>query len=136
VTSKVSSAEPISSAVNDQIAPDDGMWGGDVGHYFGVGQSALHREAARRMHHGIQTYGLDPTAISDILDQYSGKDFAFCSSRGDQATLGIDSDYGISMTSPCWVFRQVERMQDMRLVSYTESGWDNHQDVVSLVRDR
>src|SRR2546423_2484827 len=42
MTSKFSSAGPASPAVNTQIAPDDGMWDGDMNHYFGVGQSALH----------------------------------------------------------------------------------------------
>lgn len=238
--------------MNEQIAPDDGMWGGNEAHYFGVGQSALHcirvamqaagidrftnildlpcghgrvlrhlhdafpgarltacdlnipgtlfcaatfgaepvpgnespgeialrgnydliwvgsllthlnekacidfldlfranlapngllvftlhgREAERRMRQGVSTYGLDPAGLADLLDQYSDKDFAFRSNRGDQAALGIDSDYGISMTTPCWVFDQVRRMRDLKLVSYTERGWDDHQDVISLVRE-
>ena len=94
------------------------------------------REAERRMRLGISTYGHDPDGLADILKQYSEHDFAFRSNRGDQNALGISSDYGISMTSPCWVFKQVRRLRDMRLISYTEHGWDDHQDVVSLVRDR
>ena len=92
------------------------------------------REAERRMRQGVSGYGLDPEGLSDVLKQYSEQEFAFRSNRGDQNALGIDSDYGISMTTPCWVFRQLCRLQDLRLVSYTEHGWDDHQDVVSLVR--
>jgi SAM-dependent methyltransferase len=92
------------------------------------------REVARRMRRGISVYGLEPAGLADVLDQYSRKDFAFRSNHKDQAIMGIDSGYGISMTTPCWVFQQARRLPDMRLVSYTEHGWDGHQDVVSLVR--
>lgn len=93
------------------------------------------REAERRMRQGVSTYGLEPEGMSDVLKQYAARDFAFRSNRGDQNALGISSDYGISMTSPCWVFQQARRLEDMRLVSYTERGWDDHQDVVSFLRD-
>jgi SAM-dependent methyltransferase len=247
-----SSTDPASFPLNDQIAPDDGMWDGNPSHYFGVGQSALHcikvsmlaagietftnildlpcghgrvlrhlqhafpraqltacdinmaatefcartfgatpvqghessgkialqgnydliwvgslfthlnakacmdfldvflanlcpngllvctihgRKVADRMRRGVSTYGLDPSAIPRILKQYEEKDFAFCANHLDQTITGISSDYGISLTSPCWVFSQVARMQDMRLLTYTEKGWDNHQDVVSFLRE-
>ena len=251
--SRVSSADPASQLVNDQIAPDDGMWDGNPSHYFGVGQSALHcikvsmlaagietftnildlpcghgrvlrhvqhafpraqltacdinmsatefcartfgatpvqghespgkialqgnydliwvgslvthlnakvcmdfldifranlsrngllvctihgRKVADRLRNGVSAYGLDPNAIPDILEQYSQKDFAFCSYPLNHPKVpGISADYGISLTSPCWVFSQVARMPDMRLLTYTEKGWDNHHDVVSFLRE-
>jgi SAM-dependent methyltransferase len=252
MTLPVSSADSAAQPMNDQIAPDDGMWDGNASHYFGVGESALRcikvammaagietftnildlpcghgralrhlqhafpgakltacdinlsgtefcartfgakpveghefpgeialegnydliwvgsllthlsektcmdfldvfrgnlcrngllvctihgRKVADRLRQGISSYGLDPAAISGILEQYSQKDFAFCSNRLDQQILGITSEYGISITSPCWIFSQVARLQDVRLLSYTENGWDNHHDVVSMIRE-
>jgi SAM-dependent methyltransferase len=252
VTSRVSSADPASQPVIDRIAPDDGMWGGNPSHYFGVGQSALHcikvsmlaagietftnildlpcghgrvlrhlqhafpgaqltacdinmpatefcartfgatpvqghespgkialqgnydliwvgsllthldekactdfldvfraklrpkgllvltlhgREVARRMRGGVQTYGLDSSAIDAVLKQYVEKNFAFQAYHPDQTAPGIEESYGISLASPCWVFSQVARMRDVRLLTYTENGWDNHHDVVSFLRE-
>jgi SAM-dependent methyltransferase len=56
VTSRVSSADPASQPVNDQIAPDDGMWEGNASHYFGVGQSALHCIKVSMLAGGIETF--------------------------------------------------------------------------------
>ena len=93
------------------------------------------RKVADRMRSGVDTYGLDPNAIPEILTQYAEKEFAFCSYPLDQKIPGISSDYGISITSPCWVFSKVARMPDMRLLTYTETAWDNHHDVVSFLRE-
>ena len=54
--SRVSSADPASQLVNDQIAPDDGMWDGNPSHYFGVGQSALHCIKVSMLAAGIETF--------------------------------------------------------------------------------
>ena len=54
--SRVSSADPASQPVNDQIAPDDGMWDGNPSHYFGVGQSALHCIKVSMLAAGIESF--------------------------------------------------------------------------------
>ena len=44
-------------------------------------------------------------------------------------------NYGISFTAPSWVAKQFLQLPDFRLLTYTEMGWDNHQDVVSCIRE-
>jgi SAM-dependent methyltransferase len=44
-------------------------------------------------------------------------------------------DYGISFVAPSWVAQQLFQLPDFRLLTYTEMGWDNHQDVVSCIRE-
>ena len=45
--------------------------------------------------------------------------------------LGLKS-YGLSISLPSWVLGIVERMDAVRVIDYTERGWDNHQDVLIL----
>ena len=45
------------------------------------------------------------------------------------------NNYGISFTAPSWVAKQFLQLPDLRLLTYTEMGWDNHQDVVSCIRE-
>jgi SAM-dependent methyltransferase len=46
-----------------------------------------------------------------------------------------DSDsYGLSVASPAWVCRQLERLPELKLVTYVEHGWDKTQDVVACGR--
>jgi hypothetical protein len=43
-------------------------------------------------------------------------------------------DYGISLSSPAWVYGELERCSSLKLVMYTEQGWDGFQDAVACVR--
>lgn len=43
--------------------------------------------------------------------------------------------YGISLSSAAWVFKQVERLDGMRLALFSERAWDKNQDVFACVRD-
>jgi hypothetical protein len=38
--------------------------------------------------------------------------------------------WGISVSLPQWVTPIVEDIDDIRLLDYTERGWDSHQDVL------
>ena len=40
--------------------------------------------------------------------------------------------YGVSVSLPHWVMGTVDTMEDVRVLDYTERGWDNHQDVLIL----
>jgi SAM-dependent methyltransferase len=93
------------------------------------------RAAADRMRRGVSTYGLNTDAIAQVLEQYAGRDFGYASYL-DDTLPGISGNYGISLASPAWVFKEVARLPETRMLNYTESGWDNHQDVVGLFRER
>jgi hypothetical protein len=59
----------------------------------------------------------------------------------DQAGFGFevfrrspDVRYGISLSSPAWVCRELERYPALSLVAYIESAWDRRLDVVGLTQ--
>ncbi len=39
------------------------------------------------------------------------------------------TDYGISLTRPTWITREIEALPTLNLLLVHEAGWDNHQDV-------
>lgn len=41
-------------------------------------------------------------------------------------------DYGVSMTSPNWYWREIRSRDDVRLVMYSERAWDYHHDIVAI----
>ena len=42
--------------------------------------------------------------------------------------------YGLSLSKPSWVLTLVENSPEVRIVSYQESAWANHQDVLVIQR--
>lgn len=43
--------------------------------------------------------------------------------------------YGNSLSSAAWVFGQVERLDEIRLVLFSERAWDRNQDIFACVRE-
>lgn len=48
--------------------------------------------------------------------------------------LDDGTGYGIALSRPSWVARQIEAFPGFRILYYLERGWDNHQDAVALVK--
>ena len=48
---------------------------------------------------------------------------------------GSLSDYGVSLSHPAWVIRLLTVLGGLRLVSVSEKGWANFQDVFAFARD-
>jgi SAM-dependent methyltransferase len=90
------------------------------------------RMVADRMRAKVSDYGLGEAGVSRILPPHTAEGFSYVSYP--VTTPNVGDDYGISLASPCWVYKQLEALEEMRLVNYTEKGWDNHQDVVAFVR--
>jgi SAM-dependent methyltransferase len=42
-------------------------------------------------------------------------------------------EYGVSLSSPAWVCRQLEQLPRLRLAGFAEAAWDSHQDVIACV---
>jgi hypothetical protein len=76
---------------------------------------------------GICTYDLDSTQLSILLDGWERNGFGYVN------YLNMN-DYGVSVSSLAWVLLQLEKLPDLRLLTVTEMGWDNHQDVIACVR--
>jgi SAM-dependent methyltransferase len=95
------------------------------------------RYVAGRLRAGETTYGLDPAVIPGLLADYDGKGYGFREYPPEviREHFSIDmGSYGIAVQSPAWVFQQLTRFPDTRLLTFTERGWDNHQDMVSCLR--
>jgi len=45
-----------------------------------------------------------------------------------------ETSYGVALVRPSWVMRHLERDPRVRILSYTERAWDDHQDVVVFGR--
>lgn len=75
-----------------------------------------------------KNYGLPFWRVDEMRYSYERTGFGY----GDYP----DSDsYGVSLSSPAWVFRQIAAVGEMRLVHLSEKAWDNHQDIYACVRD-
>jgi SAM-dependent methyltransferase len=74
-----------------------------------------------------QIYGLEPEKVPEILQAYDSTGFGYLDYPGVQG-------YGISISSPAWVVSYIEKIDDLKLLSYTETGWDSHQDVIACIR--
>jgi SAM-dependent methyltransferase len=42
--------------------------------------------------------------------------------------------YGVALVNPSWVTEQIQKINGLRVLSYTERQWDDHQDVVVFGR--
>ena len=80
------------------------------------------RGCVRHMQEGTLNYGIEGSR--DLLDNYHRSGFGF-------ANYPNDMNYGISASSPSWVLSQLERLPKLRILTYIERGWDDHQDVVA-----
>jgi SAM-dependent methyltransferase len=74
---------------------------------------------------------LDDEAFAPIAEGVARDGFGYADypDRGDR--LGQES-WGMSVSLPHWVMHVVDALEDVRLLDYTERGWDNHQDVLIL----
>jgi len=71
------------------------------------------------------TYGLRSADVTALLKEYYETGFGYADYPGA-------SGYGISVSSPAYVLAQLVALPDLKLISYQEKGWDNHQDLVCL----
>ena len=77
---------------------------------------------------GYLSYNQDEAGKALLLDIFDRRGYWYVDDPGK-------NNYGVSLTSPVWVTKQFQQLPDFRLLTYTEMGWDNHQDVVSCIRE-
>jgi SAM-dependent methyltransferase len=80
-----------------------------------------------RLDRGEYDYGLTRETVKDLVGVYDSDGFAYEDYPGQK-------EYGLSISSTPWVCTQLQVRPDLRLVTFTERGWDNHQDVIACVR--
>ena len=86
------------------------------------------RKVIEKIASGEFTYGLDKGELSCLLDEYGRKGFGYVDYKKS-------NNYGISVSSPSFVLSMIEKMSDVRILSFIEKGWDDHQDVVCCSKD-
>lgn len=86
------------------------------------------RCVANWMINKIYDYGILAEKVPVVLDSYKKTGFGY-------ANYPNNDEYGISMSSPSWVFKQLEEYEDLRIVLFSEQSWDNHQDVIACMKN-
>jgi SAM-dependent methyltransferase len=77
---------------------------------------------------GTVDYGLPYWRATTVLHSYERTGFGY-------ADYLNSSSYGHTLSRPDWVFRQIERLHEMRVVHLSEKAWDGHHDIYACVRD-
>ncbi len=83
------------------------------------------RWVERSLATGRYKYGLPDDRVAALLDEYYKTGFGY-------ADYPSQSGYGIGLTSPAYALSNLVSLPDLKLITYHEKGWDNHQDVVCL----
>lgn len=83
---------------------------------------------ARRLPTRDFDYMLSGEQIDRICGNYPATGYAF-------EDYLETKDWGVSLTSPEWIRRQVRELGGLREAFFKERGWDNHQDVFGFVRE-
>jgi SAM-dependent methyltransferase len=73
-------------------------------------------------------FGLEPAVMRDIMANYDKMGFGYAN-YDDKYPV-----YGISISSPSWVLKQMERFTNLRICYLLEGGW-GHQDVYGAVKN-
>lgn len=95
----------------------------------GIAIFTLHgRWSARRQAETPYKY-LDENAFAPIAEGMTRDGFGYADYPDAHRRLG-ELGWGINVSLPHWVTHIVEGIEDVRLLDYTERGWDNHQDVL------
>jgi SAM-dependent methyltransferase len=79
-------------------------------------------------------YGLDAGSISTLIQGYDTRGFGYVDYPGEILPQVGVSKYGFCVSKPSWVCGQIESIPNLRLVTYTERAWDNHQDSVACMK--
>jgi SAM-dependent methyltransferase len=78
---------------------------------------------AEALSSGRADYGLQPSAVASLLDQYRSAGFGY-------VDYAQERGYGISLASPEWTTRIVDTQPGLKMLGYAERAFDAHQDIV------
>lgn len=95
----------------------------------GVLVFTTHGRAAHQELVAGRDYGVPSRRRTLLLYRYEHTGFGYA------AYPGPDSHYGVALSHPAWVIRQLTALRGLRLVSLGEASWDHHQDVFACVRE-
>ena len=87
------------------------------------------RDTYRRMLGGLFDDSLAHRRRMLMLYRYERTGFGYAQ------YLGSESYYGLSLSHPAWVIRQISALGGLRLVNLSERSWDDSHDVFASVRE-
>ncbi len=76
---------------------------------------------------GKQNFGFDDVQISHLLEDYQKNAFGFLPRKEGK-------NYGISISSPSFVVKLIDKIPSMKLLLYSEFAWLEH-DVIAIMKD-
>jgi SAM-dependent methyltransferase len=79
------------------------------------------------------SYGLDADSISTLVQGYDTSGFGYVDYPAEILPQVGVSKYGFCVSKPSWVCGRIESTTNLRLVTYTERAWDNHQDSIACM---
>jgi SAM-dependent methyltransferase len=79
--------------------------------------------------HKVHPY-ISEESWKSIRSQYDQGGYGYCDYKGTEGHEYIESGYGISLSKPSTIIRMIEAIPGVRLFSYSERCWADHQDVV------
>jgi len=86
------------------------------------------RYVANLMRSNKCNYGIDNNdKLAKVVDDYRLKGFGY-------SNYPNSDEYGISVSSPSFVLDLLEQQSGLRILTYLEKGWDNHQDVIACIK--
>ena len=87
------------------------------------------RYSASLLRNKESTYGLETDEkINNLLNDYENEGFGF-------SNYYHSDDYGITLSVPSNVIKQIESQSNLQLLMCLERGWDSHQDVYACVKN-
>ncbi|MFK5947336.1 MAG: class I SAM-dependent methyltransferase [Methylococcales bacterium] len=90
--------------------------------------TAQGRYSASLLKNNESTYGLESDEkINNLLNSYDLDGFGF-------SNYYHSDDYGITLSAPSNVIKQIELQSNLQLLMCLERGWDNHQDVYACTK--
>jgi SAM-dependent methyltransferase len=86
----------------------------------------------RQVHEWITTksfYGVDDEGKLSLLYNFENGGFGYV------RYPGWETDYGVSVSDPAWVLRELLKIDGLRIVHFAERSLDNHHDCFACVRE-
>ena len=82
---------------------------------------------AQQLENGSFSYGLEAEVIPGLIKSYNEDGYGYVDYKGQE-------NYGISLTSVDWFREQFKGLPGWREIFFIERGWDNHQDVLAIIK--
>lgn len=93
------------------------------------------RQVAKWIRTRTVDYGLESERADALIADYDQTGFGYRDyPKHTLKYAKIESDYGVAVVSPMWVFSQLQPFADLDLLLASEHLWDDHQDVFAYLR--